>query len=137
MTDLREKLEAALITTLSPTVTAVASLRTEDATLPRVVVEANNFNRRISGTSIYDIDATVHVVSSMDDGLSTHKSQVVSVLTELGIDAGRNEVYAAEQLATTASVTYKAVLLEGIERELQDREIRDQIRLRVVAVANS
>lgn len=137
MTDLREKLEAALITTLSPTVTAVASLRTEDATLPRVVVEANNFNRRISGTSIYDIDATVHVISSMDDGLSTHKSQVVSVLTELGIDAGRNEVYAAEQLATTASVTYKAVLLEGIERELQDREIRDQIRLRVVAVANS
>lgn len=137
MTDLREKLEAALITTLSPTVTAVASLRTEDATLPRVVVEANNFNRRIPGTSIYDIDATVHVVSSMDDGLSTHKSQVVSVLTELGIDAGRNEVYAAEQLATTASVTYKAVLLEGIERELQDREIRDQIRLRVVAVANS
>lgn len=137
MTDLREKLEAALITTLSPTVTAVAFLRTEDATLPRVVVEANNFNRRISGTSIYDIDATVHVVSSMDDGLSTHKSQVVSVLTELGIDAGRNEVYAAEQLATTASVTYKAVLLEGIERELQDREIRDQIRLRVVAVANS
>lgn len=137
MTDLREKLEAALITTLSPTVTAVASLRTEEATLPRVVVEANNFNRRIPGTSIYDIDATVHVVSSMDDGLSTHKSQVVSVLTELGIDAGRNEVYAAEQLATTASVTYKAVLLEGIERELQDREIRDQIRLRVVAVANS
>jgi hypothetical protein len=137
MTDLREKLESALISTLSPTVTAVASLRTEDATLPRVVVEANNFTRRIPGTSIYDIDATVHVISSMDGGLSTHKSQVVSVLTELGIDAGRNEVYAAEQLATTASVSYKAVLLEGIERELQDREIRDQIRLKVVAVANS
>ena len=49
MIDLREAVEKAVIKALKPQVVCVAGLRTDEATLPRVVVEASSFNRRIPG----------------------------------------------------------------------------------------
>lgn len=133
MIDLREAVEKAVIKALKPHVTCVAGLRTDEATLPRVVVEAASFTRRIPGTAIFDVAATVHVISPMDGGLADHKARLVKVLEKLLLDKDNNEAEAAAALSDP-DASFKAVILQSIERELQDREIRDQVVLQVVAV---
>ena len=133
MIDLREAVEKAIIKALKPQVVCVAGLRTDAATLPRVVVEASGFNRRIPGTAIFDVETTIHVVSPMDNGLSEHKERLVKVLEKLLLDKDNNEAEAAAALSDP-DASFKAVILEGIEREIEDREVRDQVRLQVVAV---
>jgi len=133
MTDLREAVERAVIKALKPQVLAVASLRTEDATLPRVVIEANSMARRIPGTAIFDVGATLHIISPIDGGLADHKARVAKVLEKLFIDGTNNEAEAAAGLSDDEA-SFKALILEGMERELQDREIQDRINLQVVVV---
>ena len=133
MIDLREAVEKAVIKALKPQVLCVAGLRTDEATLPRVVVEASSFNRRIPGTAIFDVETTIHVISPMDNGLAEHKERLVKVLEKLLLDKDNNEAE-AEAAFSDPDASFKAVILQSIDRELQDREIRDQVVLQVVAV---